>query len=881
MSSDLLDMRLRQYVPAGAAGPVIPTQSMDWTAPLGDVATLNFTVSETFAGAIPDVCEFAVEIFDGNTWKEPRGGRFMNQRAAGDDLDQSGIKNFTTVSFVHWMMAKAEFQTATGEDQEFDTTAGAILRTMFDAAQGRGWGKFINTTFTATTDSAGKAWNDTARVEMSFRDGTVLSQALQTLADQGVLEYATEGRTLHVYNTGHGTDISGGSERSTVGSKVREMPVEVTNEDLLTNVTVRGDDNRWNFPVQGGLTSLGRLEGSVQASGVTKQTQAVRFAELLQTTGKAPRTQYTLSEAAPTMDARPFINYDLGDWVSARRPGGWERMRVTEVQLHRDADAAITADITLVDRLTDLAARLAKRNAALGAKLAGNGYMTDRITPAAIKDILDGIGGFPGMPGGGMPVTPKPEYGSAWPDGGANFQWGSEGSDPNATPDYVDTTFNVSKLRRIPLPADVQNEGNLVFALDVPENFGILWGVATTADGVKELAPATGPILDPKDEDKDEDKDKDLPGWIPDGPDHDEIEDPIDKPPVEQPELPEEEDTPPQAPEGTIPMASWGHVQILSGYLYAGDVYDWGHHTTGEVTAEVGAKVIRGSNAFVAPPAYEWSRNGMTYASSYQLSYAKISIERKPFSSMGWLYIPLAVEIGWLAPDTEGSALSYITKSSLRFVRSKITDHLTLGKLEAVEKAELPIEGVTNGNSRDGDLTSTTRAGNQILISVLQVGSRARTLHCAAFTQAGEIAEEKFSNAIPPMTNGEYDTHSVIAKSLDGSGMSLFGMSGQELLLADGNARRRDEDTVWTTPAELPARHFGVASGRVVTVDITHASEDARAGVLGADGVIRWGDHPQETDNDPYQKMQLAFSYGGYVYGRFNTYGYSMKLTPA
>lgn len=443
-------MRLRRYTPGGAAGPILGAQAIDWTAPYGDIATLTFDASEATEGAIPDLLEIAVEVFDGKDWTEPKNARFLTLKHSGDGMDVAGIRRITCVSYLSYLLTKAEI-TTDGTDRPFNATAGAIVGKVISEAWARGWGAPVGYTFTDGADSNGVAWTTDATVDLAFQDGTTLMQIIQALSDQGALEYATEGRNLHLYNPNSGVDYSAGPGKITIGAHAAELPDDVTNEDLATHVVIKGDSQSWTFPIPGASNDLGRLEVRLAASGVTTQAQAQQFADQYAYTGVKPRHQYTITEDAAVMTSRPTIDFQTGDWINARRPDGWERMRATSLQLRKDADAKLTVDVILADRILDASTRIAKRNAALGARLAGNGrFSMATSTPSAIEPWNPGTGGGSGSNPG--------------------WDFGSEGRNPGQAAGPIAAGFTMSEPYTLPGNSDAshpkphaQNEGNIVF----------------------------------------------------------------------------------------------------------------------------------------------------------------------------------------------------------------------------------------------------------------------------------------------------------------------------------------------------------------------------------------------------------------------------------
>lgn len=391
------DLRLRRHDAAGEPREIIQHQTLDFTGPLGAVATMTATVSEKIVGVLPDVTELAVEIWNGSTWAEAPNGRFIVNARAGDELDVAGIRTLTGVNVVSWVLSKNTLASVNGEPRTWNDTAGLVLNSVLTEARARGWGHSINWSFTPLADSAGQRWNDDARIELDFEAGQTAQGILQLMADQGFLEWSTTGRTLHVHNTGTGENRSNGAGLQRIGGTSQTLPVETTIADLSTHTMVIGESN-WTFPVEGAGTSpYGRLETAVQAGGVNTLNAAQILAGVSTKTGRGPRHQYTVTEDAAVAQARPFVDYQLGDTLSVRRANGFEPMRVVEIQLR--ADGATTAiDVTLEDRLTTEAAAAAKNAARIG-RLGGNGKMKGGIGGggsvryAFISPGFQGVGG--------------------------------------------------------------------------------------------------------------------------------------------------------------------------------------------------------------------------------------------------------------------------------------------------------------------------------------------------------------------------------------------------------------------------------------------------------------------------------------------------------
>ncbi|MDJ0338269.1 hypothetical protein [Cryobacterium sp. PH31-O1] len=394
------DLRVRRYDAGGAAREIMQHQALDFTTPLGDVAAATLTVSTAVVGPLPDVLEFAVELWDGASWTEPANCRYIADKTSYDALDVAGIVQVTGINAVSWLLAKSNLASVTGGPRRWTDTVGLIILSLVDEAQARGALAAIEYSFDSLNDSAGEPWNAAGRVDLEFQAGQSTWQIIQAMADQNVIEFQTNGRTLHIFNPGTGDDRStAGSGQARLGITSTSIPVSTSIGTLSTHVTVRGDEFAWVFPVDGATpTGYGRLESTLEAGGVIDGTTAGIFAAPATKTHGAPRSQYVVTEALAAAVSHPLVpgGYQLGDWVSVRRASGFEKMRVMALQIRHDGVTA-TADITLADRLETLEARLAKRSAGLGGALGGNGRFS-------------GHGGGGSGGGSGVFVTIADEY---------------------------------------------------------------------------------------------------------------------------------------------------------------------------------------------------------------------------------------------------------------------------------------------------------------------------------------------------------------------------------------------------------------------------------------------------------------------------------------
>ncbi len=106
----MFDLRLRQYVPGGAAGSIITTLTIDANPLDSDMSTLSFKVSDVVFGALPDYLEVGLEYWDGSAWTEFRNGRFLANIQDIDPVDPVGVRTVTAVNYWMWLFGKTSLK---------------------------------------------------------------------------------------------------------------------------------------------------------------------------------------------------------------------------------------------------------------------------------------------------------------------------------------------------------------------------------------------------------------------------------------------------------------------------------------------------------------------------------------------------------------------------------------------------------------------------------------------------------------------------------------------------------------------------------------------------------------------------------------------------
>lgn len=396
-----LETRLRQYAILGAKGAVVRDLGFDATFPLGDTSVVSYGVSAALAGEIGDIAEVALEVMISGVWTEVRSGRFVTIPTGKDGTDVAKVRSYSGQNLVMWLLRS--LQIAPGSSELVDgarrfnsVTPGAIMKTLLDEGQARGWGPGITYDFTATLDSAGVPWGST--LTLGYRPGSVNAlQALQNLYDQGVIDFYTQGRTLRIFKAGTGVDRSVGGAPVRL-TKLASIPIKTSIDSLVTNVTLYGEDGftlSLNNP--SAITSLGRLEKAIAQGGVSDSGTATILAQRTLDQGSQLRREISAkTTAGPSSDALPWLHYQVGDWVQAKPGTVWESVRVYEVVLSKGTTTTIAA--VLNDRYVDMIERLAKRTTGIlgGAVTGGTGGLPgeDNRKPKAPVGVIANSTGY-------------------------------------------------------------------------------------------------------------------------------------------------------------------------------------------------------------------------------------------------------------------------------------------------------------------------------------------------------------------------------------------------------------------------------------------------------------------------------------------------------
>jgi hypothetical protein len=376
------DIQVRLYAPGGDAIGVLDTLEISATLPTMMLGTLKCTLSRVLVPSLPDVIEAALEYWDADAadWIEPRDARYMLTNLSDDERDPARAVSLEGVTLWDWMLRKAIVKPGDGDllasgHRPFNSaTGGAILKTLIDEAQDRGWGPSLTYDFTASLDSNGDPWDE--QITIAFEPGrTNVLMVLDNLVAQGMIERRTEGRLLRLFNPGSGERLDEGDAPVKLAADASQMPLRRSIDDLVTDLSFYGEDGfTLELENSGAYAGLGRLETALVQGGVSDEGTATLLGQTVLTQGKQARMQISATEPAALAVFLPWIHYNAADWVlGIRADGSEDPFKAYEIVVRKsNPTGEIVVSATLNDRFEDLLSRLAKRtNGILGGAVAG------------------------------------------------------------------------------------------------------------------------------------------------------------------------------------------------------------------------------------------------------------------------------------------------------------------------------------------------------------------------------------------------------------------------------------------------------------------------------------------------------------------------------
>lgn len=340
--------------------------------------------AQAFDRELTDGLEVAVEVSDGNGFKEPDNARFVITGRSGKTDDRTKTITYSGQS-IGWLLSKAENNDSShliadgdnkGKRPFYSSNPGTILKTLLDENRQRGGvATGLTLGFDTAKDAGGAAW--AKKYTLYYSLGTDLQTILSALVNGGGCDWRTSGRTLKLWNA-DSTALSRDLSKSIVlqlARDISEAPFEESIADLASTILVEGDNNllfRMDNPAA--PTPWGKWESYSSQGGVSDKDTAQAFMQSTLDDAARVRGQYTRDLVTANVDNLPLIDYHAGDWITAPTVAHGEKVRVQEIDLSMRQNEGLSCSIALNDIKYDASVRQAKKIKGItgGAALAGS-----------------------------------------------------------------------------------------------------------------------------------------------------------------------------------------------------------------------------------------------------------------------------------------------------------------------------------------------------------------------------------------------------------------------------------------------------------------------------------------------------------------------------
>lgn len=385
---------------------------LEWQASLTDSTTsaLSLSYTTTEAGGehlkrgLAEGLEVALEISNRQgAWIEPPQGRYLFLRREADPTDATGTLKLELPGYA-WLLQTAIISDAMGgfevDKRIFQNTpAGKIIATLIAEARARGALSTVELDFTAELDSAGQSWDVTMQ-ELNLDVGATVLSVLEGFAEQGILSWQFQERTLQVFNA-HGALErrldQGKAPVRLFASDFREAPQTESIEALASHFIVRTVQTTEVMRNELAPTPWGRWERyqkveGVGGKGTVKAMVQAAMERASRVTGQLTRDLVLTANSV----FLPVEDYSCGDWILAPGPGGkTQPLRVRQFTISSDSTGLMAANVVLGDRFTEYDEATQKTLALLtgGATIGGantSGGMSMVPDPAAPVTVVVG-----------------------------------------------------------------------------------------------------------------------------------------------------------------------------------------------------------------------------------------------------------------------------------------------------------------------------------------------------------------------------------------------------------------------------------------------------------------------------------------------------------
>lgn len=340
--------------------------------------------AQAFDRELTDGLEVAVEVSDGNGYREPDNTRFVITGRSGKTDDRTRTVTYSGQS-ISWLLSKAENNDSShlladgdnkGKRPFYSSNPGVILKTLLDENKARGGvATGLTLGFDTAKDAGGAAW--ARKYTLYYSLGTDLQTILSALVNGGGCDWRTSGRTLKIWNA-DSTALSRDLSKQVIlqlARDISEAPYEESIADLASTILVEGDNNllfRMDNP--SAPAPWGKWESYASQGGVSDKDTAQAFMQSTLDDVARVRGQYTRDLVISEVDSLPLVDYHAGDWITAPTVSHGEKVRVQEIDLSMRQNEGLSCSIALNDIKYDASVRQAKKLKGItgGAALAGS-----------------------------------------------------------------------------------------------------------------------------------------------------------------------------------------------------------------------------------------------------------------------------------------------------------------------------------------------------------------------------------------------------------------------------------------------------------------------------------------------------------------------------
>lgn len=337
----------------------------------------------------------------------PRNDLFIVTKDGSDTSDVTETVSFTGQHYIPWLMARQPLGWTTSAKDgarlwkgpgNTSVSAGYILNGMIIEGQNLtplAWAPSLTWDFNGATDSAGVAWTAEDKVKQEFPLNDPMSRSLQSLTDQGLCEWWTEGMMFRMFRLGTGSDKTNSVRFG--GGKFTTGKVEGSFDEVITELVVVPEKYRyWLYLDNPGADErFGSLRAVMTQSGVADAATATRLAKPALDNGRSLIRELSYSWTVTDGMPRPFHDFNVGDNVKVlNRDRQWVTRRVVGMVVSQN-EGIVTCTVHVGIKLLTRAAKLARRTGAatVGGIIGGSGKTMPAVdkAPSAVPMAPSGL----------------------------------------------------------------------------------------------------------------------------------------------------------------------------------------------------------------------------------------------------------------------------------------------------------------------------------------------------------------------------------------------------------------------------------------------------------------------------------------------------------